>query len=80
MTSTQMIEHLTKHGERLDSEIAVAIGIPLSVARQHLSALTTQGKVMSCHVTRFVDGQKSEGITCRLVGHVPKVAPGKKTM
>jgi hypothetical protein len=29
---------------------------------------------------RFVDGQKSEGIACRLVGHIPKVAPGKKTM
>jgi len=80
MPSKQIIEHLTKHGERLDSEIAHAIGIPLSVAHQHLSVLTAQGKVMSCHVTRFVDGQKSEGITCRLVGYVPKVAPGKKTM
>lgn len=79
MPSDQIIEHLTKHGERLDSEIAHAIGIPLSLAHHHLSALTAQGKVMSCHVTKFVDGQKREGITCRLVGYVPKVAPGKKT-
>lgn len=80
MPTNQILEHLAKHGERLDSEIAHAVGIPLAVAHQHLSALTSQGKVMSCHITRFVEGEKIEGITCRLVGHVPKVAPGKKTM
>ena len=80
MPSNQIIEYLTKHGEQRDSEISVAVGIPLPLTRHHLSALTAQGRVMSCHVTRFVDGQKSEGITCRLVGHIPKVAPGKKTM
>ncbi len=80
MPSDQIIRHLTKHGEQLDSDIAHAIGIPLPDAQLHLAALTAQGKVMSCHVTRFTEGQKIEGTTCRLVGYVPKVAPGKKTM
>lgn len=80
MPTDQIIQHLTKHGESLDSQIAHAIGIPLATAHLHLKELTTQGKVMSCHITRFVEGEKIEGITCRLVGHVPKVAPGKKTM
>lgn len=80
MPAEKIIEHLTKHGERLDSEIAHAISIPLAVVRQHLQALTAARKVMSCHVTRFVQGKKIELITCRLVGHIPKVAPGKKTM
>lgn len=80
MPTEKIIAHLTKHGERLDSEIANAIGISLDVAHHHLKELTASGKVMSCHVVRFVEGQKTEGITCRLVGHIPKVAPGKKTM
>jgi predicted ArsR family transcriptional regulator len=80
MPSEKIIQYLTKCGEQLDSEIAHAIGLPLSVAQHHLSALTAQGKVMSCHITKFVDGHKSEGITCRIVGYIPKVAPGKKTM
>ena len=80
MPTDQIIQHLTKHGERLDSEIAHAVGIPLAVAHLHLKELTAKGKVMSCHITRFVEGEKIEGITCRLVAHIPKVAPGKKTM
>ena len=80
MPVNKIIQHLTKHGESLDSEIAKATGISLDVAHHHLTELTASGKVMSCHVVRFVEGQKTEGITCRLVGHTPKVAPGKKTM
>lgn len=80
MPANLIIKHLTKHGERLDTEIACETGIPLHVAHQHLQELTAARKVMSCHVTRFVDGVKIEGVTCRLVGHIPKVAPGKKTM
>lgn len=47
MPTDQIIQHLTKHGERLDSEIALAVGIPLSIAHQHLKRLTANEKAMS---------------------------------
>lgn len=80
MPDNKIIKYLEKHGERIDSDIAKALDMQLSLVNKQLLELTRQGKVMSCHVTRFIEGKKSEGFVCRLVGHIPKVSPGKKTM
>ncbi|HCI53318.1 MAG TPA: transcriptional regulator [Gallionella sp.] len=79
MPTNQILLHLKKHGEKLDTEIADAIGIPLATAQIHLAELTAKGKVMSCHVTRFIEGKKIEGVVCRLAGYTPPTAPGRKS-
>jgi predicted ArsR family transcriptional regulator len=79
MTEKSIHHYLKANGEKLDSEIAEALGLPLNVARQHLSELLTRGEIMSCHTTRFVDGAKSEGMTYRIEGHIPKNKPSAKS-
>jgi len=74
----EIIQYLKTHGERLDTEIAEAVGIPLAKTHAHLSELTSKGEVMSCLSIKFEKGQKIERISCRLVGFVPKAKPGAK--
>lgn len=74
----QILKYLKKHGERLDSEIATGAGLSLARTRQYLTELAAKGEVVAYHSTRFVEGQKIEGIRCRLAGITPKAAPGKK--
>jgi predicted ArsR family transcriptional regulator len=75
----QILEYLKEHGERLDAEIAEAAGLSLSKTRLHLAELAAKGKVMAYYSTRFEDGQKTEGIRCRLSGFTPPAAPGRKS-
>ena len=75
----EIIKYLKLHGEKLDTEIAVAVGIPLAKARLQLTALSASGEVITCHTTRFEKGKKIEGISCRLAGYIPKAAPGRKS-
>lgn len=74
----QILPYLKKHGERLDAEIAKAAGLPLSKTRLYLAELAAKGEVMTYHSTRFIEGQKIEGIRCRLSGITPPAAPGRK--
>ncbi len=74
----QILEYLKKHGERLDEEIAKGAGLPLSETRLYLAELESSGKVVTYHSTRFLEGQKIDGIHCRLSGITPKAAPGRK--
>lgn len=76
--TSSILLHLKKHGQLLDSEIAVATGITLEVVRDSLSELAAQGEISRCSVTRFNNGQAIEGIQCRIRGFVPPVAPGRK--
>ena len=75
----QILQYLKKHGERLDAEIAEAAGLSLSQTRLHLAELAAKGEVIAYHSTRFEDGQKTEGIRCRLSGFIPPAAPGRKS-
>ena len=75
----KILDYLKANGESLDADIAKALGISLANARIQLAELTTAGEVMSCHVTRFVGGVKSEGLSCRIAGFIPKAAPGRKS-
>lgn len=74
----QILEFL-KNGERLDSEIAEAVGISLAKVRILLAELTAKGELMSCHSIRFEKGKKIEGMKCRLAGFTPPAAPGRKS-
>lgn len=75
----EILQYLKTHGERLDSEIAVAIGIQLAKAHLHLSELAAKGEIVVCHSIRFENGKKIEGISCRIAGFTPKAKPGAKS-
>ena len=75
----EILQYLKTHGERLDTEIAEATGIPLATVHLHLSALAAKSEIMTCHSTRFVKGKKVEAIICRLAGFTPPAAPGRKS-
>jgi len=69
---------LRKHGERLDSEIAEETGMPLATVRQGIAGLAASGMVVTCNLTSFEDGKRIEGWLCRVSGHIPPAAPGRK--
>ena len=53
---TEILDLLRKHGERLDSEIAEEMRIPLDTVRQQLSRLPATGLVVTCNLIRYKDG------------------------
>jgi transcription initiation factor IIE alpha subunit len=75
----EILKYLKTHGERLDTEIAEAMGISLAKVRIQLTELSAEGEIMTCHIMRFEKGKKIEGLSCRLSGHIPKAAPGRKS-
>ena len=74
----EILQFLKNHGEKLDTEIAGATGIPLAHVRRHLTELAAQGEIMSCNSIRYEKGKKIENISCRLVGYIPAATPGRK--
>lgn len=75
----EILQYLKTHGERLDAEIAEAVGMSLTKVRIQLSELTAKGEVMSYQSTKFENGKKIEGIRCRIAGFIPPAAPGRKS-
>lgn len=75
----EILQYLKVNGEKLDSEIAHAVGIPLAHAHVKLAELSAKGEIMACHSIRFDKGKKIEGIRCRLSGYIPPAAPGRKS-
>ena len=75
----EILQYLSKHGERRDTEIAVATGISHSKVRLYLSELASKGEIMTCLSIRFEKGKKIEGISCRLTGFIPPASPGRKS-
>lgn len=73
-----ILQYLKKYGQHLDSEIAVATGIPLHKVRASLSDLSSRGEISRCSVTRFDDGKPFEGFLCRIAGSIPPSTPGRK--
>jgi len=74
----EIMQYLKKNGQRFDSEIAAATGMPLAKVRGLLSDLSAQGEISRCSVTRFNDGKKIEGMLCRIAGYIPPKSPGRK--
>ena len=79
MHATPILQYLKKHGQRLDMEIATAMGIPLPTVRRSLSDLSARGEISSCSVTRFNDGKPVQGTLCRIAGSIPAATPGRKS-
>ncbi len=75
----EILQYLKTHGERLDTEVAAATGIPLAKVHLYLSELAAKKEVMVCHSTKFEKGNKVEGIICRLAGYIPPASPGRKS-
>ncbi|HRF29920.1 MAG: transcriptional regulator [Rhodocyclaceae bacterium] len=78
MLTPKVLDHLKKHGQLLDLEIANAIKIPLADVRAALSELSAQQEISMCSVTSFKNGKPVEAIQCRIFGYFPKPAPGRK--
>jgi predicted ArsR family transcriptional regulator len=78
MNNTPILQYLKKHGQHLDTEIAIATGIPLQKVRLSLSDLSSRGEISQCSVTRFNDGKPIQGMLCRISGSIPPSTPGRK--
>jgi DNA-binding IclR family transcriptional regulator len=72
------LQCLKKHGERLDSEIAEEMGMPLATVRECLVRLAAAGEIITCNLTRFESGNPVQALQCRVTGYVPPKAPGRK--
>jgi transcription initiation factor IIE alpha subunit len=75
----EILQYLKKHGERLDSEIALATGTSLAIVRLFLTELYDKKEIMTCYSIRYEKGKKIEGIRCRVTGYIPPAAPGRKS-
>ena len=74
----EILQYLKEHGERLDTEIVAETGISLESVCLGLSELSARGDVIMCRTTRFVDGEKIEGMLCRVSGYIPPASAGRK--
>ena len=75
---SEVLQCLKKYGQRLDSEIAAEMGIPLATVRKQLTGLTATGAVVACNLTRFENGKRIDAWICRVSGYIPPPAPGRK--
>lgn len=78
MQTLEVLQYLKKHGQLLDSEIAVGMGIAPSDLNKSLSDLTDRKKIFQCKVTQYKRGNPVEGVLCRISGYIPPVVPGRK--
>ena len=76
--NASILKYLRTNGEQLEADIARALDIPLAQLSTQVAALSAAGDVICCQVTRFVDGQKIEGTSCRLSCDLPAPARGRK--
>ena len=73
-----ILKYMRGRGELLDTEIAAGTRIPLAEVRLQLSELSKKGDIIVCHSTRFIKGEKIEGLSCRVAGVTPTASPGRK--
>lgn len=78
MHADSILQQLRKHGQMLDSEIAVATGIPLKKVRSSLNDMSAQGVILGCSITRYEDGKPIQAMQCRISGYVPPASPGRR--
>lgn len=73
-----VLDFLKTHGDALDCEMVQSLKLSPSEVASQISKLSSAGDIICCKVTRFIQGRKIEGISCRIAGSVPKAAPGPK--
>ena len=76
--NVKILDYLKANGEQLDMDIAAALGIPMPQLKTLVDQLSASGDVICCHVTRFIDGKKIEGTSCRLSCDLPAPSRGRK--
>ena len=76
--NASILKYLKANGEQLDAEISQALHIPLPQLKNQVAQLSASGDVICCKVTRFIDGKKIEGTSCRLSCDLPAPARGRK--
>ena len=77
MTS-DILRFLKNNGEQLDAQIAQALNIPMPHLQREIVQLSLANEIICCNLTRFVAGQKIEGVSCRLSCDTPAAARGRK--
>ena len=77
MTS-DILRFLKNNGEQLDIQIAQALNIPMPHLQREIAQLSQANEIICCNLTRFVAGQKIEGVSCRLSCDMPAAARGRK--
>ena len=75
---TSILDFLKTSGEQLDAQIAAALGMAMTTVRRDVSQLSASGDVICCKVTRYIDGKKIQGVSCRLSSSLPAPARGRK--
>lgn len=70
---------LRTHGEELDADIAKALHLPMAFVRSEVAELSTAGEVVCCRVTRYRNGKKTEGVSCRLSRGPPPLVTSSKS-
>ena len=78
MPSDIILQHLKKHGQLLDSEIAAMTKLSIEEVRTAIDELSRRGEISHCAVTRYKNGKPVEGVQCRISGYYPPAAPGRK--
>jgi len=73
-----ILKFLKNNGEQLDVEIAKALCLPLDQLKLQVSQLSATGDIICCSTTRYVEGKKIEGVSCRLSCDVPMPSRGRK--
>jgi len=76
--TADILRFLKNNGEQLDAHIAQALNIPLPHLHREIAELTQAREIICCNLTRFVDGKKIEGTSCRLSCDTPAAARGRK--
>ena len=78
MHTDPILQQLRRNGQMLDSEIAVATGMPINQIHSTLADMSDKGMIMRCNVTRYENGKPIQAIQCRISGYVPPASPGRK--
>ena len=73
-----ILKYLKAKGEQLDSEISQALNMSMTQLKNQVAQLSASGDVICCKVTRYIDGKKIEGTSCRLSCDLPAPARGRK--
>ena len=78
-TAKQILQCLKKHGQCLDLEIAEETGLSLATVREERANLEAADESITCNLTRFEKGKRTDALECRVSGYSPWPAPGPKS-
>lgn len=78
MNTASILEHIRKHGQLRDADIANALGIGIGQVRSSLDDLSLRGQIACCDVTRYNNGKPIKEVLVRVSGYVPPAAPGRR--